>query len=91
MIAEGLVIFACFNSTGCAETSRLYYDTHPYTREALMNGEKLTKKYLGSVVIEIIAPALAVATGTIGTIRLNKYFSLQGNKQYVMLGFSKDF
>jgi hypothetical protein len=88
---EILVIFACLNSTGCTETSGLYFNTHPEVREIAHRGERLAKKYVGPFVIESVGPFIMVAAGGSGTIRLNKYFSLQGNKNNATLGFRWEF
>ena len=91
MIAEGLAIFACVNSTGCTETSRHYYNTNPQAQEIVKNSEKLVKRYVGPVVIETAGPILAFAAGATGTVRLHKYLSLQVSRERATLGFSMEF
>lgn len=88
---EFLVIFACLNSTGCTETSRHYYNTHPQIQEVVKKGEKIANKYIGPTAIQVLGPAILISAGATGTIRLNKHFSLQGNKNTGILGFSKEF
>lgn len=90
-MAEFLVIFACLNSTGCTETSSHYYNTHPHIKAFVEKNERLAREYVGSVVIDTYGPVLAIAAGGIGTIRLSKNFSLQGNRERVTIGFMKEF
>jgi hypothetical protein len=90
-VEELLVIFACLNSTGCTETSGHYYNTHPQVQEIVKKSEKMVKHYVGPRVIESVGPVLMVAAGGSGTIRLNRNFSLQGNKNNVTLGFTWEF
>lgn len=88
---EILVIFACLKSVGCSETSKHYYSTHPEIQEVARNSERIAKKYVGPMVIETVGPVIMVVAGGTGTIRLNKYFSLQGNKNNATLSFNLEY
>ena len=91
MIAEGLVIYACLNHAGCTETSNLYYSQHPELRQMVEYNEKRIKRYVGPIVIETFGPVLFVAAGGQGTIKINRYFSLQFSRENGMLSFRKDY
>jgi hypothetical protein len=91
VIAEGLVIFSCLNHAGCSETSSHYYALHPEIREIVDFNEKRIKRYVGPVVIETAGPVLFVIAGGTGTIKLNRYFSLQFDRQSGTLSFKKDY
>lgn len=91
MLPEALVIFACLNSTGCQETSTHYYNTHPEFREIVERNEKKVEKFVGPKIIAIFGPMIYVAAGGTGTVRLDKYLSLQLNHQQGTLVFNKEF
>lgn len=91
MLPEALVIFACVTSKGCNETSSHYYNTHPEVREMVERNSKKIEKFIGPTVIQTFGPALYVAAGGTGTVRLNKFFSLQLNREKGTLVFSKEF
>lgn len=91
MLAEALVIFSCVNSTGCKETSAQYYSTHPELKEMVEHNEYKIKKYLGPTIIQVYGPMIYVVAGGTGTVRLNKFFSLQLSSQKTAVLFSKDF
>lgn len=88
---EILVILACLNSVGCSETSGHYYNTHPKVQEMARKSERIAKRYVGPVVVEAIGPVLVAVSGSTGTIRLNQYFSLQGNKRNATLSFNLEY
>ena len=91
MLPEALVILACTTSKGCNETSSHYYNTHPEVRHIVEENEKKIEKFVGPTVIATFGPMLYVAAGGTGTVRLNKFFSLQFNKEKGTLVFSKEF
>lgn len=91
MLSEALVIFACVNSTGCNETSSHYYNTHPELREMVDRNSKEIERFVGPTVIQVVGPVLFAAAGGTGTVRLNKYFSLQMSIQKGTLMFGKEF
>lgn len=88
---ELLVIFACLNNTGCSEVSRYYYSIHPEVQKIAKNSEKITKKYVGSIMVETVGSAIMVVAGGTGTVKLNKYFSLQGNRNHAMFSFNLEY
>lgn len=90
-MGEFLVIFACLNSTGCKETSTHYYNTHPQMQEIIKTQERKVKRIVGPVFVETFVPMIAFSLGGTGSVRLNKYFNLQINKETTILGFSKEF
>lgn len=91
MLPEALVVFACLNSTGCSETSSHYYNTHPDVRELVERNEKKIEKFIGPQIIATFGPMIYVAAGGTGTVRLNKFFSLQINHEKGTLVFGKEF
>jgi hypothetical protein len=91
MLPEALVIFACLNSTGCTETSRHYYNTHPQIQVIAKKTVKIAKQYVGTVVIDTVGPVLFAAAGGTGTIRLGKHLSLQLNRDSAILGLGLEF
>lgn len=91
MLPEALVIFACLNSTGCQQTSTHYYNTHPEIRKMVEMNEKKFEEFIGPTVIQTVGPVLYAVVGGTGTVRLNKTFSLQLNRQQGTLVFSKEF
>lgn len=52
---------------------------------------KKIEKFIGPTVIATVGPFLYAAAGGTGTVRLNKYFSLQLSTQKAILGFMKEF
>ncbi len=91
MLSEALVIFACVNSTGCSETSSHYYNTHPEIREIVKYNEKRIERFIEPTFIQVTGPIMFAAAGGTGTVRLNRYFSLQMNTKKGILMFNKDF
>jgi hypothetical protein len=90
MVAEGLVIFACLSSNGCSRTSSLYFTEHPEVKKYFDREGTYVEHYLGPYIIDTVGPALFVVGGGTGTIKLNKYFSVQINKQSGILTFRWD-
>lgn len=91
ILEEALVIFACMNSTGCAETSSQYYVVHPEVKRYIQHKENAAKNYVGPGVIETIGPFVYVAMGGTGNLRISKNFSFQLKREESMLTFRKDF
>lgn len=91
MLAEALVVFSCVNSKGCEETSGRYFETHPEIREMVKVNEEKIVKFIGPTIIQVVGPVLYSATGGTGTVRLNKYFSLQVNRQNSTLTYAIGF
>ena len=91
MLEEALVIFACLNSKGCSETSSLYYNRRPEMKQVMESHERKLKKVIGPTVVELLGPVLFVAAGGTGTVRIDKTFSLQINKQSSILFLRSEF
>ena len=91
MLPEALVIFACLNSTGCSETSAHYFNTHPEARKVIKNGEEKIKYYVGPTLITTVGPFIYAAAGGTGTVRLNRYFSLQISKNQNTISYRLEF
>ncbi len=90
MLPEALVIFACVKNTGCSETSSLYFSQNPEVkREIDLKAEHL-RNYVGPSVVDTIGPMLFVVAGGTGTVKINKYFSFQFNKESGILSFRCD-
>lgn len=90
MLPEALVLFACLNSTGCSETSTHYYNTHPEVREMIQKNEQKIERFIGPTLIQTLGPVLYIAAGKSGTMRINKYLSLQLSSQTSTLVFNKE-
>ena len=90
-MGEFLVVFACLNGTGCQETSTHYYNTHPQIREIIKTQEQKIKNIAGPVFVETFVPMAAFSLGSTATVRLNRYFNLQVNKDKTILGFVREF
>lgn len=90
-MAELLVLFACINSTGCPETSSLYYDQHPAFRQELALREGELERELGTFTVQYAAPILGVAAGRQYTAKIynNLYFGF--NKNFETLTFRREF
>lgn len=91
VLAEGLVLFACLNSTGCSETSSHYYNTHPHIQEIVQDSEQKVAKFVGPTVVTLVGPLIYAAAGGTGTLRLNRVFSLQVSTKSGKLVFGKEF
>lgn len=91
LLEEALVIFACIHGTGCSETSNQYFSVHPEVKEIVDHEGRVIREYIGPAVVDTVGPMLFVVVGGTGTIRLNKYFSLQINKETGTLSFRKDY
>lgn len=90
MLSEALVIFACVNSTGCPETSSLYFSQNPELKKSLDQKAESIRQYVGPNFVDVVGPALFVVAGGTGTIKINKYFSLQLKKDSGILTFRWD-
>lgn len=90
MVAEALVIFACFNSTGCTQTSTQYFNTHPEVKEMLELHEKNITRKAGPFMVKFVGPLMFAAAGGTGTIRMDSNFSLQANTKQCTLVFGKE-
>lgn len=91
MLSEALVIFACIHSTGCQETSSQYFLEHPEVKQMVKKQENNIKELFGPYIIETLGPALYVATGGTGTIKLHRNWSLQLSSESGILSFRRDF
>lgn len=91
VITEALVVLSCVTSKGCQQTSDHYYVTHPELRQIVKYDEEKIKNYLGPFIIEGIGPVLYAAAGGTGTVRLNRYFSLQINRDTNTLSYRLEF
>lgn len=87
MLPEVLVIFACVNSTGCSETSSLYFQQNPDVKKKIDAKSEQVREYIGPSIVDTVGPLLFVAGGGTGTIKLNKYFSLQLKKDSGIVTF----
>lgn len=90
MIAEALVIFACVNNTGCTETSNQYFRQNPDLKQIIDKDTQELKDYIGPKFVDNVGPFLFIAAGGSGTIKLNKYFSLQASQSSATLSFRWD-
>jgi hypothetical protein len=106
MIEGLLVIFACVSNppvyhgdsvassyssgSACSTTSSLYFSQHPDVKMQIDKNEQIVKDYVGPTAVDYVGPALFVAAGGSGTIKLNKYFSLQFQKNEGLVTFRLD-
>lgn len=90
-MAELLVIFACFNQTGCQETSSQYYSQHPEIQEIVRMRENQIKGMVGPTVIQYWAPAMGAALGFEATARLSTRFYFTVKKDTQILMFKEEF
>lgn len=88
MIAEALVIFACVNSSGCQETSSLYFSQHPDVREMIEKKAMKAKDLIGPKFVDTVGPFLFVAAGGTGVVKFDKYFSMSLKKDSGTLLFT---
>lgn len=91
MLPELLVVLACSNSVGCAETSSVYFNRYPEMREIVTNNEKKIEKMVGPVIIQVMGPVIYAASGGTGTLRLNKTLSVQINHSVSVLSYRMEF
>jgi len=90
MLPEMLVIFACVNNTGCSETSSLYFSQNPQVKKQIDFDTEQVREYIGPKVVDVVGPLLFFSAGGTGTIKLNKYFSLQLKKDTGIISFHED-
>jgi hypothetical protein len=91
MIAEALVIFACTRNVGCTETSNQYFRENPDIKNIVDTEEHKIRDFIGPDFVDRFGPILFIASGGSGTIKLNKYFSLQGNQSSGTVSYRLDF
>jgi len=91
MIQESLVILACMSNRGCYQTTNLYYDYNPQTKEMINKHKDHLARYAGPEAV-VLAPFVLLATRGRGSFRLTKYFSLSLSKNDAnLLIFKLDF
>ncbi len=90
-MAEILVLFACWNNTGCSETSSQYYSSHPEFREFVKDKENRIKEAAGPLITEYAAPILWAAAGQEATTRLSTRFYLTFRLEHQVLMFRQEF
>lgn len=88
MLSEALVIFACINSTGCTETSNLYFHQHPDVKKLIDTNAESARQYIGPRIVDTAAPMLFVIAGGTGVVHLQKHFDLRISKDSSTLSFS---
>lgn len=91
MLSEALVIFACVNSTGCSETSSLYFSQNPEIKKAIDLKANQAKKYIGPKLVDTVGPLMYYISGGTGNINLHKHFNLQISKERGILVFNWSF
>jgi hypothetical protein len=88
MLPEALVLFACFNSTGCTETSNEYFRRNPDIKHKIDKTAENVRQYVGPSIVDTVGPFLFVAAGGTGVIHLHEHFNLQMKKDSATLIFS---
>lgn len=91
MLPELLVILACSQNKGCAETSSFYYKTHPTVQKIVKKPEKIAKEYLGPKIIHFATPLIFFTLGGTASFRLTNNYSLQINEKSATIFFRRDF
>lgn len=91
MLGEALVIFSCLKSVGCSETSSTYFYTYPDMKEFVDKKAKNVEEFVGPKFIHTFGPMIYAVAGGTGTLKLNKYISLQASREKGTLMFSKEF
>jgi hypothetical protein len=87
VLPEALVLFSCYHSYGCPQTSSLYFSQNPEVKKYIDRQEQKIEVFAGPILVDFVGPALYVVAGGTGTVKINKYFSLQINKQGGTLTF----
>lgn len=90
MLAEALVLFSCLNNTGCSDTSNLYFGQNPEVRQMIDKNLSQARDFVGPKVVDTVGPFLFLAAGGVGVIKLNKSFSVNGNRTGATLIFGFD-
>lgn len=88
MLSEVLVIFACVNSTGCNETSDLYFFQNPEIKKQIDKEGRIIRNYVGPGLVDTIGPALFVVGGGTGVVHIRKQLDLQIRRDSAMLTFN---
>lgn len=91
MLQEAVVILACVTSKGCSQTSGHYFNLNPDTKKIIKRQEKKIKEYIGPDLPTVVGPGLFLAVGGTGTIRLNRYFSIQTGPKKTILTYRIEF
>ena len=94
MLPEALVIFSCIGNftsidgqSSCQNSSALYFSENPDFKQSIDKKAESVRQYVGPTVVDIAGPVLFVVAGGSGTVKINKYFSLQVKKDGGMLTF----
>lgn len=90
MLAEALVIFACANGTGCSDTSNLYFGQNPQVKSMIEMNSKEVREFIGPKTVDLVGPFLFLAAGGNGVIKIDKNFSINGNKHGGVIIFGLD-
>jgi len=106
MIQEMLVLLACTSNpsvhhgnsmeysytagSACGSTSSLYFSENPDVKIRLDKDEKMVREYIGPSIVDTVGPALFIVGGGTGTIKINKFFSVQLSKNSGILTFRID-
>lgn len=90
MITELIVVIACTNSSGCAQATSAYYQSHPELKNNVRANTDILKKKIGPGIVALTPAVLLLAKGK-ATFSLNKYLSLQMSNNENMLLFKISF
>lgn len=85
-----LVILACTTGKGCPQTSSLYFSQNPQIKKDFDKDAANIREYVGPSIVDTVGPALFVVAGGTGTVKINKYFSLQFKRDTGMVTFRYD-
>lgn len=87
---ELLVTIACLSGKGCPETVHLYYTYNPKVEAAIKQSTAKATAYIGQDVARL-APIAFIAAGGSGSVRINRYISLDISKGEGIVSFKYDF
>lgn len=88
MMAEALLLFACLNNTGCAETAAQY---RVYNPAPFMTAEKYTEDLGRQFMASYWGPVLAYGLGREGTVKLHRNVGLTISQKQQRLLYSYEF
>ena len=91
MLPEALVIFACVNSSGCPETSSLYFSYRPEVKKVIDIKAKQARNLVGPRTVDTIGPLLFYVAGGTGNINLHRHLNLQISREKGILVFNWTF
>jgi hypothetical protein len=88
VLPEAIVIFACINSTGCSETSNLYFQQNPDIKRQVDKDAENIREYIGPRVVDNFGPILFIFAGGTGTIHIHDHIDLRINKTSGIFSFN---